>query len=112
MKCSFLMSLVLFAVSTFAQIPNKLTPEDKVYGLSKFWQEVNYNFVYLEKVDRNMWDGRYKELIKTEAGPVFYVDLPKGTYTIEEIVDGKSQIQTIAITKNNNQPSSMNYYWK
>ena len=46
-----------------AQIPNTLSPSDKVYGLSKFWQEVNYNFIYLDKVDRNLWDSTYKSLI-------------------------------------------------
>jgi hypothetical protein len=40
-----------------------LTPEQKVFGLSKFWQEVNYNFVYLEKVDRRAWDSTYLALI-------------------------------------------------
>jgi hypothetical protein len=40
-----------------------LTPAQKVYGLSKFWQEVNYNFVYLEKVNRAAWDSTYLALI-------------------------------------------------
>lgn len=47
----------------YAQLPNTLSPADKVYGLSKFWQEVNYNFVYLNKVNRNEWDSTYKVLI-------------------------------------------------
>ena len=46
-----------------AQPPAALTASEKVYGLSKFWQEVNYNFIYLDKVDRKLWDNRYKELI-------------------------------------------------
>lgn len=48
---------------TYGQIPNKLSNEEKIYGLSKFWQEVNYNFVYLNKVDRAEWDNQYKKLI-------------------------------------------------
>jgi carboxyl-terminal processing protease len=40
-----------------------LSPADKVYGLSKFWQEVNYNFVYLNRIDRGQWDSTYKALI-------------------------------------------------
>lgn len=50
---------------SFGQIPNTLSSSDKIFGLSKFWQEVNYNFVYLDKVDRKMWDDKYKELINT-----------------------------------------------
>lgn len=47
----------------FAQFPNKLSKEEKVYGLSKFWQEVNYNFVYLSKVDKAEWDKLYLKMI-------------------------------------------------
>ncbi|MBS7255929.1 S41 family peptidase [Flavobacterium branchiicola] len=65
MKQVFLMLSFFFAMNTFAQVPNKLSPSDKVYGLSKFWEEVNYNFVYLDKVDRTMWDNKYKELISS-----------------------------------------------
>lgn len=51
--------------TSWAQIPNTLTAEDKIFGLSKFWQEVNYNFVYLNKVNRPQWDSTYKVMIKT-----------------------------------------------
>ncbi|WP_394747684.1 S41 family peptidase [Spongiimicrobium salis] len=58
------LTLFLFCTSLlFAQIPNEISEEEKVYGLSKFWQEVNYNFVYLNKVDREAWDAMYKNLI-------------------------------------------------
>lgn len=63
MKQVYNLAIILFALSTFGQIPNTLTPNEKVFGLSKFWQEVNYNFIYLNKVDKVMWDNRYKELI-------------------------------------------------
>ena len=46
-----------------AQIANTISAADKVYGLSKFWQEVNYNFVYLDKIDRTSWDSTYIALI-------------------------------------------------
>ncbi|MBO9594212.1 MAG: peptidase S41 [Niabella sp.] len=46
-----------------AQIANTIAAADKVYGLSKFWQEVNYNFVYLDKIDRKAWDSTYRALI-------------------------------------------------
>ncbi len=73
--------LLFFAVNTFGQIPNTLTPNEKVFGLSKFWQEVNYNFIYLDKVDRNRWDNRYKELISivqnTKNDYEYYRELQK-----------------------------------
>ena len=54
----------IFRIEILCQeIPNTLTPAEKVYGLSRFWQEVNYNFVYLYKVDRQAWDSAYKALI-------------------------------------------------
>ncbi len=56
--------LLLFFVSQlYAQMPRTLSKAEKVYGLSKFWQEVNYNFVYLDRVDRDQWDAEYKRLI-------------------------------------------------
>jgi len=55
--------LILFTFYTFGQVPNTLTPAEKVYGLSKFWQEVNYNFVYLNRVDQLKWDSAYVSLI-------------------------------------------------
>lgn len=50
-------------ICSFGQVPNQLTPADKLFGLSKFWQEVNYNFVYMEKVDRAKFDSLYLSLI-------------------------------------------------
>lgn len=55
--------ILLMATESFGQLPNTLTNADKVYGLSKFWQEVNYNFVYLNKVDRHVWDSTYIAMI-------------------------------------------------
>ena len=58
-------ALVVFCLSPFAQVPNSISAADKIYGLSKFWQEVNYNFIYLNKVDRKAWDSLYKTMITT-----------------------------------------------
>lgn len=54
-------TLVYFTAS--AQIANTLSPADKVFGLSKFWQEVNYNFVYYDKINHQTWDSAYKALL-------------------------------------------------
>ncbi len=64
-KISLLPVFLLFIFSASAQLPDKISPADKVYGLSKFWQEVNYNFIYLDKVDRKQWDSAYKAMIVT-----------------------------------------------
>ncbi|QES89090.1 S41 family peptidase [Rhizosphaericola mali] len=65
-KVLFLLAFLCALCSVNAQytIPNKLSVSDKVYGLSKFWQEVNYNFVYLNKVNRNSWDSLYYSMIE------------------------------------------------
>ncbi len=63
MKKFVLYLCCLYAGNAIAQIPNTISPADKVYGLSKFWQEVNYNFVYLNRVDRSQWDSAYKAMI-------------------------------------------------
>ncbi|MBE7169061.1 MAG: peptidase S41 [Williamsia sp.] len=57
------LSTAFIYTRTDAQISNTISPADKVYGLSKFWQEVNYNFVYFDKIDRQTWDSAYKALI-------------------------------------------------
>jgi len=73
--------LLVLAFAVNAQVPNTLTATDKVYGLSKFWQEANYNFVYLDKVDRAKWDNAYREAIakvqNTKNDYEYYRELQK-----------------------------------
>lgn len=53
-------SLTSCAKKAAGPVPsNIITPAEKVYALSKFWQEVNYNFVFMPDVDRAMWDSAY-----------------------------------------------------
>ncbi len=66
-KILLLATLLWTTQRVAAQIPNTLTAADKIYGLSKFWQEVNYNFVYLNRVDKTKWDEAYRKLITTVA---------------------------------------------
>jgi len=81
MKNIFLIMLVVFPNFLEAQIPDELTKTEKIYGLSKFWQEVNYNFVYLNKIDKEKWDEEYKKMIvdvqKTENDYEYYRLLQK-----------------------------------
>lgn len=64
MKKTIFLILFIFSNLIYGQIPNELSNEEKIYGLSKFWQEVNYNFVYLSKVDKTEWNSMYKSYIK------------------------------------------------
>lgn len=68
MKNIVLLLVLILSVSAygqmpFGQMPDKLPKAEKVYGLSKFWQEVNYNFIYSNKVDRTAWEREYIKLI-------------------------------------------------
>lgn len=63
MKYLIVIILSFNCFNNFAQLPNTISKNEKVYGLSKFWQEVNYNFVYLNKIDREKWKNDYKDLI-------------------------------------------------
>lgn len=56
--------LFLFNISSLsAQVLNSLSLNDKLYGLSKFWSDVNYNFVYMYKIDPVQWNNAYREAI-------------------------------------------------
>lgn len=63
MKKIVVIILILVTNSLFCQMPNTITKADKIYGLSKFWQEVNYNFAFLYKIDKEKWDAEYRKLI-------------------------------------------------
>ena len=76
--------VVIFLVNEilcYGQIQNKLTTADKIYGLSKFWQEVNYNFVYLEKIGKAKWDSAYLAsipvVLETKNDYEYYRELQK-----------------------------------
>lgn len=65
-KACFLVFLLLgYFSNAFSQLPNNISKTEKLYGLSKFWQEANYNFVYLNQVDRVMFDSTYKAMLGT-----------------------------------------------
>lgn len=63
MRTIVLHLILIMFTNTYGQISNMLSNEDKIFGLSKFWQEVNYNFVYYDKVDKKAWNDQYKALI-------------------------------------------------
>lgn len=63
-KAFLLIFLAVISTSLFSQMPNTISKTEKIYGLSKFWQEVNYNFIYLNKIDKSDWDKTYRRLIE------------------------------------------------
>ncbi len=75
-SCVFLISNFIFG-----QVPSALSLNDKIYGLSRFWSEANYNFVYMYKVDQDKWNDAYKEAIvniqKTENDYEYFRELQK-----------------------------------
>jgi hypothetical protein len=81
MKKSISILLVLITLISSAQTSNKLSMTDKIYGLSKLWMEVNYNFVYLENFGKEKWDSAYYAdipiVIKTENDYQYYRELQK-----------------------------------
>lgn len=67
MRRAKILLLLLFSLNGYTQtaLPNTLTASDKMYGLSKFWQEVNYNFVYLDRVNKASWDSAYRSTLQS-----------------------------------------------
>lgn len=45
------------------QVDTTLTNEKKLYGLSLFWQEANYNYAYFDNVPQLNWDSAYQAFI-------------------------------------------------
>lgn len=87
------MILCLFFSDLWAQVSNKLTIDEKIYGLSKFWSDANYNFVYMYKTDQVRWDSAYKEAIKniqhTKNDYEYYRELQKLCAVLK---DGHTQV--------------------
>jgi C-terminal processing protease CtpA/Prc len=79
-----IMLTVITAVSAslaFSQDPHTLSNGDRVFGLAKLWEEVNDNFVYMERVNRYAWDSTFRSLItevqNTESDYQYYRKLQK-----------------------------------
>jgi C-terminal processing protease CtpA/Prc len=64
-KIILLFILSSFSFYAYAQNLNQISRLDKLYGLTNYWQEVNYNFVYFNKVDKAEWNECYKRLLGT-----------------------------------------------
>ncbi|MCI5058494.1 MAG: S41 family peptidase [Flavobacteriales bacterium] len=54
---------ISFAVNSQGDL-NTISTKQKIYGLSKFWQEVNYNFAFFDQVPNLNWDSAYQSYIQ------------------------------------------------
>lgn len=93
-KKLFILSLLSIVYSSLsAQVPNKLTLNEKIHGLSQLWSDVNYNFVYLYKTDKAKWDDAYKLAIAniqhTKNDYEYYRELQKLCSILK---DGHTQV--------------------
>ena len=92
MKKVILVPLIFLTNLTFGQIPNKISKEEKIFGLSKFWQEVNYNFIYLSKVDKVEWNRLYLKYIgevqETKTDYEYYRLLQKFSAFLKDAGEG------------------------
>ncbi len=74
-------AIVAVYFNATAQIANTIQPADKVFGLSKFWQEVNYNFAFLDIIGQPAWDSAYKafipQVLATQNDYKYYLLLKK-----------------------------------
>jgi C-terminal processing protease CtpA/Prc len=50
---------LFLAFHSYGQIRNTITQPEKIFGLSKIWQEVNYNFANFDHVPALNWDSAY-----------------------------------------------------
>ncbi|MBX2877391.1 MAG: hypothetical protein KTR30_35040 [Saprospiraceae bacterium] len=64
MKKLTVLFLFLSVNLAYTQIPNELSKEEKVFGLSTFWQEVNYNYIYFNKINQLEWNKLYTKYIR------------------------------------------------
>ncbi|MBX2871700.1 MAG: hypothetical protein KTR30_06365 [Saprospiraceae bacterium] len=78
-KIILLTALIVIIGNISAQVPDNLSDEDKIYGLSKIWKEADKNFVFFDQVPSLDWDKTYQEFIpkvlKTESTYDYYKKL-------------------------------------
>lgn len=90
-----LLNLLFFTFFTFGICfsQEELTTEEKLYGLSTLWQEVNYNFAFFDQVPELNWDSEYRkaitEVINSKSNLEYYKLLQK---LAAQLQDGHTQV--------------------
>ncbi|MCD7970853.1 MAG: S41 family peptidase [Alistipes sp.] len=109
MKNLFTLILFVCCIAANAQEPARpsaiLTPEQKAFGLAKFWQEANYNFVFMDKVDRSAWDSTFQAMLplamQTENDYEYFLLLQK---LCARLNDGHTYVWAPGISNHNDNP--------
>lgn len=65
---TLLLTYIICVSQDYPKPSNVLTPEEKVYGLSRFWSEARYNFVFMEKIGVPAWDSTYYAMLPQAIG--------------------------------------------
>ena len=75
-KYQFFFISLLLASQSFGQFQNTISQSEKIFGLSKIWQEVNYNFANFDNVPSLNWDSAYitfiPKVIQTQNDLEYY----------------------------------------
>jgi C-terminal processing protease CtpA/Prc len=76
------------AAQDWPELPPNLPDEDKLYGLSVVWQEVNYNFAFFDQVPDLDWDSTYRafipQVLATESSYDYYQTLKRFVALLED----------------------------
>ncbi len=78
------------------------------YNLSVMSAQNSGAFVGYTEV--RITDQQGRELVDTEAGPLFYAQLPPGRYIVEGSSRGQTRKQTISVTQG--KPAHVHFSWK
>ena len=80
--------MLLLAVQSFGQLRNTISTTDKIYGLSKIWEEVKYNFANFDNVPTLNWDSAYVAFIpkvsQTQNDYEYYKTLKRFTALLKD----------------------------
>lgn len=91
-KLLLLLILSTLNIFAFSQNSHQISTIDKLFGLTNYWQEVNYNFVYFNKLDKAKWTDSYKKLL-TKVNSLndfdYYLELQKLSALLN---DGHTQV--------------------
>jgi C-terminal processing protease CtpA/Prc len=81
MKTPIILILLFLGLSSSSQIPNSISSQEKIFGLSKFWSEAMYNFPYFAFLTNVNFDSIYmqsvKETLDSKNDYEYYLSLQK-----------------------------------
>jgi C-terminal processing protease CtpA/Prc len=80
-KTIIIQALLIATITCFGQFQNTISQSEKIFGLSKIWQEVNYNFANFDNVSKLNWDSAYisfiPKVIQTQNDLEYYKTLKR-----------------------------------